>query len=542
MASYNTVRTAEAQPIGSVVPWVGSLSKIPKGWLLCNGAELNAVEYPLLARILKDTYGGVGFTGTFPNYSGTFKLPSINQKALADISASYFTSTTLSQPTLNVDTTTAGSIISPYIGTEGDLGPPQSVYAETDMNFSYTPDPDGVISTFTFTGTAPTSATSVLYTNVAATGGSGSGATFNVVKNTNQTYTVILKQKGSSYIVGNTLTISYTLIGGTSTANNITITITGVGNGFFGGTISGTTTGTGLKFIPGTGVKTVYVVPRKLGRNHFPQHLHSGTYLTVNKGDALDTPGNGVGVYDNPTVTLVEAWFSLYPVVNQLTGAREVQPVSKLHTANVWGNSDTSGNISVTLPFETGVGRFALGSVRGTPPPKTHQAITTSSGAHGIGKNWFTDAKNLRDALGNNTVSGNTGLSNLKSSGKIVAGSYIPFSDDTGLNYNINYDDGPAAGLGSDLVQTYTKVLFNNAATSFTNLTRVNTRVNDVISGHDHEGSFNITYDNGSLSLPTSFAAVAAPNVTPDNVPSAFQIIFTIPTASLAITNLIRAY
>ena len=111
MTSYNVVRTAEAQPIGSVVPWVGALTKIPKGWLLCNGAELNASEYPLLARKLKDTYGGNGFTGTFPNYSGTFKLPTINQKALADISVSYFNSNTLSQPTINVDTPAAAAEI-----------------------------------------------------------------------------------------------------------------------------------------------------------------------------------------------------------------------------------------------------------------------------------------------------------------------------------------------------------------------------------------------------------------------------------------------
>ena len=52
----------------------------------------------------------------------------------------------------------------------------------------------------------------------------------------------------------------------------------------------------------------------------------------------------------------------------------------------------------------------------------------------------------------------------------------------------------------------------------------------------------NISYNVGSLFIPSSIAAVASPNVTPDNVPSAFQIIFTVPTPSLAITNLIRAY
>lgn len=541
MASYNTIRTAESQPIGSIVPWVGSLTKIPKGWLLCNAAELNANEYPLLARIIRDTYGGQDFSGTFPNYSGTFKLPSVNQKALADISLNYFTATTSNQPTLNIDTVAAKNVLLQYIGEEGDLGPAQTYNAVTDMNFTYTPDPDGIITSFSFTGTAPTATTSTLYSNVAATSGTGvlgTGATFNVVKNTDQTYTVALKQKGSGYKVSDTLTINYTLIGGTSSANNITITINSVGNGFFGGTITGNGGGP-LQFIKGYGIKDVYVIPRKLGRNHFPGHLHTGSYATTNVADSSSTPGAGVGVYDNPSVTLYEAWFSLYP--KPPLAARVIQPVSKIHTANTWGNSLTEGEVEVTLPFESGVGRYTIGAAKGTKPARTHTAVTSSSGAHGVGKSWFTDAKNLRDGLGA-TTPGDAALSDLKSTGKIKAGRTIPFSDDSNLNYFINYDDGPAGGEGSDLQQTYTKVLFNNAAVSFTKTTRTNTVVNDVIQSHNHEGSFSVNYDPGSLSLPTSISGLAAPNVIPDNVPSAFQITFTVPTPSLAITNLIRAY
>ena len=83
---------------------------------------------------------------------------------------------------------------------------------------------------------------------------------------------------------------------------------------------------------------------------------------------------------------------------------------------------------------------------------------------------------------------------------------------------------------------------FNTAATSFTKTTRTNLTVLDVIQPHDHQGSMNITYNNGSLFIPESITANVIPNLTPDNIPSAFQIIFTIPTASLAITNLIRAF
>lgn len=552
MAAYNLIRTAEAQPIGTVVPWVGSLTKIPKGWLLCNGAELNAVEYPLLARIIRDTYGGDGqFSGTFPNYTGTFKLPSINQKALADISTSYFTSTTANQPTINVDTPAAAAVVSQYIGTEGDLGPPQTIYARTDLNFSFTPDPDGTLTAFNFSGTAPSATVSTLYSNVPATtsSGTGSGAYFNVVKNTNNTYSVILKQKGSGYAVGNTLTIPFNLIGGNSSANNITVTVTAIGNGYFQGIIKNSDGGK-LSFTPGFDITPIYIVPRKLGRQHLPSHFHPGSYKTLDTNDAGNTPGVGVGVFENATVTVGDLAWCEYPAIFGIFCQRKTINCGQQQyraSYNIWGTSFDTGNINISAPFEVGVGRFGLASISGTLPPKTHTCIQTSAGAHGVAKTWFTVAKNLRDGNGNSTVAGNTALANLKADGKVRESTggvnfYLPFSDDKQLNYYINYDDGPSAGLGSDLAQTYQKVMFNNAAVSFTKTSRTNLQQNDVVLGHDHQSTINMTYNNGSLFIADSIQASVVPNVTPDNVPSAFQIIFTIPTASLAIINLIRAY
>jgi len=68
MPSYQEIRTQKALPIGSVMPWPGTITRVPSGWLFCNGAEVQADEYPLLARILRDSYGGSGFGGEFPNY------------------------------------------------------------------------------------------------------------------------------------------------------------------------------------------------------------------------------------------------------------------------------------------------------------------------------------------------------------------------------------------------------------------------------------------------------------------------------------------
>lgn len=90
MPGYAVTKTQRALPIGSMQPWGGDLSDIPAGWLLCNNQELNAGDYPLLARVLRDTYGGTSFQGNFPNYTGTFRLPPMNDKAAADISTGYF--------------------------------------------------------------------------------------------------------------------------------------------------------------------------------------------------------------------------------------------------------------------------------------------------------------------------------------------------------------------------------------------------------------------------------------------------------------------
>jgi hypothetical protein len=83
----------------------------------------------------------------------------------------------------------------------------------------------GPINTFTFTGTAVAivSDTTVV---VSATGGSGSNATFSVTRGPSSTdYTVSIVNKGSSYSVGDTLTIPGTALGGTSPANDITISV-----------------------------------------------------------------------------------------------------------------------------------------------------------------------------------------------------------------------------------------------------------------------------------------------------------------------------
>ena len=64
MANYNRLKAQKASPIGTIMPWTGSTSQsalapdaIPKGWIVLNGDQLKAKEYPLLAQILGNEYG-----------------------------------------------------------------------------------------------------------------------------------------------------------------------------------------------------------------------------------------------------------------------------------------------------------------------------------------------------------------------------------------------------------------------------------------------------------------------------------------------------
>ncbi len=91
---YQSSKTARAAAIGTIMPWTGGIGNVPKGWIVCEGS-VQAVEYPLLAQAIGDTYNGGAstFAGSFPAYTGQIKLPDLNDKTLMDIEQSYFSNT-----------------------------------------------------------------------------------------------------------------------------------------------------------------------------------------------------------------------------------------------------------------------------------------------------------------------------------------------------------------------------------------------------------------------------------------------------------------
>ena len=105
MANYNRIKSAKAVPIGTIIPWTGSSSSsavlddaIPNGYVVCRGQALRAIDYPLLAQLLGNTYGPyqepqgppVGILNPYPNYDDDdiFLLPNLNNCQLQDLESS----------------------------------------------------------------------------------------------------------------------------------------------------------------------------------------------------------------------------------------------------------------------------------------------------------------------------------------------------------------------------------------------------------------------------------------------------------------------
>jgi hypothetical protein len=202
---YQEVKSARAAAIGTIMPWTGPISNIPKGWVFCNGQSVTASDYPLLVQAIGDTYnaGNSDLGGSFPTYTGSIVLPNLNGKSLMDLEEAYFDTIANGGTGRAADTNTeARSIISPFIGDNTDNSIPvifNDVY--TDVIFTLN-DREG-----------------------------------------------------------------------------------------YGGKIKGST------IAPGEEAKTVYIAPRKLGRNHLRAHRHSGSYETIARFPDF-RPGDGVIPWD----------------------------------------------------------------------------------------------------------------------------------------------------------------------------------------------------------------------------------------------------
>ena len=438
---YNTSRSMKAAAIGTIMPYSGEIANIPKGWKSCNGDSIKCEDYPLLARVIRDTYGGTNvnfddanFIFPYTGYNSAYiNLPNLNQRGIADIDYNYFGS---SAPNAIIDTLEARNVVDDYIGTSSiinaNLALIDNFQAITDVNF-----------------TLPT---------VSTTG-----------------------------IVG------------------------------------------GQTEIGGIAQKTVYTMPRKLGRNHFPSHTHPTQITSIVTNDVAD-PGVGPNIY--------------------ATGTVEIDGILIQFTFPDFANNSEQDWDPPSIPFNEGPGRYILAGIEGGKLMQNYKPNNSSANWNGI-KTWFTDSLKQKGRTPDNTI---INSSSRVWQGYLNTGDPIPFGDDSSGVETPNFDPGTGTvgGVsvpGSDLSSLGAfgdgfTVLFDHNARSFTT-NDPSSVPNNHIFPHQHD-DFEVVFNKNSLrideNLNVEVSTGGSDPLTPNNLPSAFSIDWQVQTASMSTLYLIRAF
>ena len=182
---YDSIKSMKVAKIGSILPWGGDggtgflASNIPQGWIVCDGTTLTASDYPLLASVIGDTYGGDmtkpnGDHYTFPyvdpidgSDTATFRLPNLSNRLPLDLEpyhlddvTNYYGQVDPKNQVLDNNGLKLGDLVSGY-GETYDIRTSWSANADIDFSlnlsgnlyFKYTgfvlTDPDFLESVYT---------------------------------------------------------------------------------------------------------------------------------------------------------------------------------------------------------------------------------------------------------------------------------------------------------------------------------------------------------------------------------------------------------
>lgn len=135
------------------MPWGGDggngflASNIPKGWIVCTGQTLAASDYPLLASVLGDTYGGdmtdaQGNHEEFPYYGSeaNFRLPQLSNSVMMDLERQYLYDPDYQMGQPDADQVVYdenGSILGDLIADYGETVPIRTTHEATaDIDFT----------------------------------------------------------------------------------------------------------------------------------------------------------------------------------------------------------------------------------------------------------------------------------------------------------------------------------------------------------------------------------------------------------------------
>ena len=480
MANYNRIKAQKISPVGTIMPWGGgsrqgeNLDQVPPGWLICNqaNAQLYAADYPILAKVLGNTYGpypetadqeigtNFGIVNNFPynppagrlhhdpnRHVDVFGLPNLNQVALVDIEADRSgeydggNSSKLTPAAL----LELGSIISKN-GSEGEL---PDILQSADVDITFTLEPSDSLA----------------------------------------------------------------------------------------GRITGITMDDPIYF------DTAYVVPRKLGISHMPQHTHrpsttaefdqfwSATATGVPLMEFQPGVGNESGDGNGTTsVSAIGRRGDESPAHSFLPGEAEVT----WYDANDGGISTPLGDQQVIIST----------SLSGTDPGFTLVPRVPSS------------SRNIEQlgAITNSYQDDNRAVAAVQTEAHV--GAFPPAGRYEGRKNFYASVDTPASYRGSDMPETnildpvYDPASESqpiNRAVSNTFTTTLNHNAeqwaDDALRSHTHD-AMELTMNRGSLSLPSTILVndISTSTTAPLSVDTALSIAMNINTPSLTMIYIIRAY
>jgi len=520
MKQYESEKRMRGSSIGTILPWSGDQGTIPKGWLQCNGQVLEAINFPILASVLGNTYGPTnGLNGrSYPEYitGDSFALPQLNTRLLADYEESY-----VSVAALQAGQTYLSGAVGGMTITNGEVDEGRSA------------------ATYNFTVTS-------------ASGGTGCQITIDVDAQGRAGLSKIV-DAGGGYSTGDVITIPAASLpsGGddlklkvdwvlpsvpdvlTPTGVGATKLIEGDGSGVSPGTsynanadinftITDSSSITGqirnFSINPPNYFKTFHTLPRKLSKDHMPPHTHSNPTVIGNTGSGYRYVQDDGGYFES---------FQCPKVVTNVEGNAKQKTVIA-STPPSSGSPDTvSGNQGTAL-----VTRFVAGqTIVDVGRPALNPNNTGGVGQYNPQPVWQGPMPRPLGATYSNVNSVyncNQREANL--------------NDKNWYGYQGQADD-IANNLFNPADQTTSK--------TFPAALNHNNEYHAEQQSHTHY-SFQLTMNAGFLKPPTIVAvddiqidstlSGQPTTVAPQNLPSALNINVDVKTPAVSMMYLIRAY
>jgi hypothetical protein len=206
---------------------------------------------------------------TINGITGNTQLYYINSANFSTTQFQISTASGGSGTAVNITTNSSGLTVKLYAAGFDHIVPGTTIVNGLDLTSSYIVEPRITFTSPAFTPSARTQTsaawadvvygdTVASYSSISATGGVGTSASYNISR-TGVAYVVTQNVSGSGYVVGNTLTIPGTSVGGTTPTNDITISVTAVSSGAITNfTYSGVGSGGLYLAIPTSSTTTMY--------------------------------------------------------------------------------------------------------------------------------------------------------------------------------------------------------------------------------------------------------------------------------------------